>query len=885
MNTATINCVLLCCLVGGAYSLVGEIPTQQSCYLESFRRVFSHTIWYPHCYGAYYNVQQCDLLGRCWCVRMQSGRSISDVYHAHGTVDCFRTQSTCRGKMMFYQCPTCNVTCADVGNPPSCSPTSCIPRCQCPPGFYLKNDQCVTADQCRPACPGNQLYSTCAGCEQTCHQRNVNTPCTLQCRQGCACPSGTYLHGDQCLTDAQCSVALACPHNQIYSLCAGCSQTCAGRNTPTICTLQCRQQCTCPTGTYLHNGQCLTNAQCDAALACPSNQVYSLCAGCDMTCSQRGQLIGCATICRQKCTCPPGMYLEGDTCVTGEQCSASQACNASLNEEFMVCAASCDATCDEPQRSCSTIKTCRQRCACPINHVRDANNVCVNADACTTGDQGAQTACQQQQTSPQPLECDTEGNFVTQQCNNGVCFCVDSQTGSELTGTRKPTSMFDLDCQFLSACPADSAFASCATECPPTCSNPNPRCTRRCAVDCVCNSGMIKASATNRTCVPMSDCPATPSCRIARAMLPGNPVFPQCNADGTYVPTQCDANDNCYCVYENGTRITGSEGVSSLLSALNHRACIEARTCAATPGMTFLPCAPPCDATCGEPRRLCSLLESCTARCGCMAGYLLAPDNRTCVPANTCPSSQPVCNFELGEIFSTCAPSCDATCFDLRRPCSLTKICRQRCTCPEGHVRDALNACVPVSSCAPPLPPSCDNALDEVWSDCATECDATCALPRKPCSLIRSCTERCACPNGKIRNSENRCVTSEQCTQRALNSRTACQQQYDEMSSPLIMDAFIPDCDNVTGLYMLKQCYGFGQSSCWCVNPETGVELPNTRVPGYRDLLDLNCSTALTEARRLAIAPLEAQSPPPPPADPVTPTAPETTIPPHPPLP
>lgn len=269
-----------------------------------------------------------------------------------------------------------------------------------------------------------------------------------------------------------------------------------------------------------------------------------------------------------------------------------------------------------------------------------------------------------------------------------------------------------------------------------------------------------------------------------------------------------------------------------------------------------------------------------------MAGYLLAPDNQTCVPANTCPSSQPVCNFALGEIFSTCAPSCDATCFDLRRPCSLTKICRQRCTCPEGHVRDARDACVPVSSCAPPLPPSCNNALDEVWSDCATECDATCALPRKPCSLIRSCTERCACPNGKIRNSENRCVTPDQCTQRALNSRTACQQQYDEMSSPLIMDAFIPDCDNVTGLFKLKQCYALWQSSCWCVNPETGVELANTRMPGYRDLLDLNCSAALTDARRLAIAPLEAQSPPPPPADPVTPpTAPETSIPPHPPLP
>ncbi|XP_078491229.1 uncharacterized protein LOC100179015 [Ciona intestinalis] len=54
--------------------------------------------------------------------------------------------------------------------------------------------------------------------------------------------------------------------------------------------------------------------------SCPSNQVYSTCAGCDRTCADVGRNIPCPSVCRQKCTCPHGMYLDGETCVTADNC-------------------------------------------------------------------------------------------------------------------------------------------------------------------------------------------------------------------------------------------------------------------------------------------------------------------------------------------------------------------------------------------------------------------------------------------------------------------------------------------------------------------------------------------------------------------------------------
>ena len=57
---------------------------------------------------------------------------------------------------------------------------------------------------------------------------------------------------------------------------------------------------------------------------CPSNQVFSTCAGCSTTCEERSRFKVCTLQCRQQCTCPPNLpYLNGDTCVTADQCPST----------------------------------------------------------------------------------------------------------------------------------------------------------------------------------------------------------------------------------------------------------------------------------------------------------------------------------------------------------------------------------------------------------------------------------------------------------------------------------------------------------------------------------------------------------------------------------
>lgn len=51
-------------------------------------------------------------------------------------------------------------------------------------------------------------------------------------------------------------------------------------------------------------------------------------------------------------------------------------------------------------------------------------------------------------------------------------------------------------------------------------------------------------------------------------------------------------------------------------------------------------------------------------------------------------------------------------------------------------------------------------------------------------------------------------------------------------------DREYPDCDE-RGLFRRRQCAGFGDE-CWCVDPETGEELPEPARTRFR-ALDLDC--------------------------------------------
>ena len=75
--------------------------------------------------------------------------------------------------------------------------------------------------------------------------------------------------------------------------------------------------------------------------------------------------------------------------------------------------------------------------------------------------------------------------------------------------------------------------------------------------------------------------------------------------------------------------------------------------CDQTLNEDYRECAPPCDATCDEPQKLCSLQESCNKRCACADGYV-RNDEGVCVEVEQCPAPEPTVpgmTVELSDFF------------------------------------------------------------------------------------------------------------------------------------------------------------------------------------------------------------------------------------------
>ena len=73
---------------------------------------------------------------------------------------------------------------------------------------------------------------------------------------------------------------------------------------------------------------------------------------------------------------------------------------------------------------------------------------------------------------------------------------------------------------------------------------------------------------------------------------------------------------------------------------------------------------------------------------------------------------------------------------------------------------------------------ACDARLNEVFMDCAPPCDPTCEDPLALCSLQESCTPRCACESGLVRNDDNVCVNQGQCPTYPRDSKLMCNCNY-----------------------------------------------------------------------------------------------------------
>uniref|UniRef100_H2ZPX3 TIL domain-containing protein n=1 Tax=Ciona savignyi TaxID=51511 RepID=H2ZPX3_CIOSA len=109
--------------------------------------------------------------------------------------------------------------------------------------IYLSIVICLVKDTSAQSCPGNQVYSDCAGCDVICNDERRNVICTQECRQKCTCLfPASYLYGVQCVTDRECAKLLGdktywCGYTNTCSI----DQECCGVGVNTFC---------CPVNNY-----------------------------------------------------------------------------------------------------------------------------------------------------------------------------------------------------------------------------------------------------------------------------------------------------------------------------------------------------------------------------------------------------------------------------------------------------------------------------------------------------------------------------------------------------------------------------------------------------------------------------------------------------------
>ncbi|XP_053545819.1 von Willebrand factor-like [Bombina bombina] len=112
------------------------------------------------------------------------------------------------------------------------------------------------------------------------------------------------------------------------------------------------------------------------------------------------------------------------------------------------------------------------------------------------------------------------------------------------------------------------------------------------------------------------------------------------------------------------------------------------------------------------------------------------------------------------EIYNSCGSSCEKTCdnrFNIDMVC--TAECKPGCFCTEGYLRNSEGICVPEHECGAG---KC-NGPDEVYFECGSGCEVTCANRNNPPKICPAVCRNCFCKSGYLRNSSGRCVPISQC--------------------------------------------------------------------------------------------------------------------------
>ncbi|EEC05857.1 secreted protein, putative, partial [Ixodes scapularis] len=126
-----------------------------------------------------------------------------------------------------------------------------------------------------------------------------------------------------------------------------------------------------------------------------------------------------------------------------------------------------------------------------------------------------------------------------------------------------------------------------------------------------------------------------------------------------------------------------------------------------------------------------------------------------------------------GEVWKECVGSscAELTCKDPVASNGCTLDCNYGCYCADGLYRDVKKNCVRIEHtiCSPgsenaPTTEACGEG--EVWKNCVggSCAELTCEHPKPPNGCTKDCNYGCYCGEGYYRNSQEQCVTKEQCT-------------------------------------------------------------------------------------------------------------------------
>ena len=242
-------------------------------------------------------------------------------------------------------------------------------------------------------------------------------------------------------------------------------------------------------------------------------------------------------------------------------------------------------------------------------------------------------------------------------------------------------------CQSNMTCDIESQqFTSCGSACPPTCSTPNPICTRQCVPGCQCPRGTVLDEEQNE-CVRPNQCRSNMTCDIESQKFTscGSACPPTCSNPNPICTRQCVPGCQC----PRGTILDEEQN-----ECVRPNQCRSNMTCDIE-GQKFTSCGSACPPTCSNPNPICT--RQCVPGCQCPRGTVLDEEQNECVRPNQCRSNM-TCDIE-GQKFTSCGSACPPTCSNPNPIC--TRQCVPGCQCPRGTVLDEVqNKCVRLNQCS-----------------------------------------------------------------------------------------------------------------------------------------------------------------------------------------